>query len=52
MALMEREGLSVPETSRLLHDLRRAGLNLPEECLDVESCADEIAAALFAREVR
>ena len=52
MALMEREGLSVPETSRLLHDLRRAGLNLPEERLDVESCADEIAAALFAREVR
>ena len=46
MALMEREGLSVPETARLLHDLRQAGLNLPEERLDTEGCADEIAAAL------
>ena len=46
MALMEREGLSVPETARLLHDLRQAGLKLPEERLDTEGCADEIAAAL------
>ena len=52
MALMEREGLSVPETTRLLHDLRRAGLNLPEERLDTEGCADEIAAALAAKGVR
>ncbi len=46
LALMEREGLSVPETTRLLHDLRAAGLELPGEALDVEGCADEVAAAL------
>ena len=46
MALMEREGLDVPETARMLHDLRAAGFALPEERLDTESCADEIAAAL------
>ena len=46
LALMEREGLDVPETARMLHDLRAAGLDLPEERLDTESCAEEIAAAL------
>ena len=42
-ALMEREGLDVPETTRLLGELRAAGMLLPEERLDVEGCADEIA---------
>ena len=45
-ALMEREGLTVPETTRLLHDLRKAGFELDTEELDVDACADEIAAAL------
>ena len=45
-ALMEREGLTVPETTRLLHDLRKAGFELNTEALDVDACADEIAAAL------
>ena len=48
-ALMEREGLDVPETTRLLGDLRAAGLSLPEERLDVEGCADEIARELLRR---
>ena len=48
-ALMEREGLDVPETTRLLHDLRAAGLSLPEESLDVEGCADQIARELLRR---
>ncbi len=39
---MEREGLDVPETTRLLHDLRAAGMELPEEHLTVAECADEI----------
>ena len=48
-ALMEREGLDVPETTRLLGELRAAGLSLPEENLDVESCADQIARELLRR---
>ena len=48
-ALMEREGLGVPETTRLLHDLRASGMSLPEERLDVEGCADEIARELLRR---
>ena len=47
--LMEREGLDVPETTRLLGDLRAAGMSLPEERLDVEGCADEIARELLRR---
>ena len=47
LSLMEREGLTVPETTRLLHDLRSAGLPLETEVLDVDGCADEIAAALI-----
>ena len=38
--LMDREGLSVPETTRLLYEL-----GLPTDVLDVESCAEEIARA-------
>ena len=48
-ALMEREGLDVPETTRLLGELRAAGLSLPEERLDVEGCAEQIARALLRR---
>ena len=44
--LMEREGLSVPETARLIHELRQAGMDIPGGCLDAEGCAKLIAAAL------
>ena len=44
--LMESEGLSVPETTRLLHDLREAGLDIPGESLDIAGCARLIAEAL------
>ncbi len=40
--LMEKEGLTVPETTRLLYDLRQRGMDLPLTALDVESCAKEI----------
>ena len=45
-ALMEREGLGVPETARLLHALRAAGMSLPEDRLNTEGCAEAIAQAL------
>lgn len=41
--LMEREGLSVPVTMRLIHELRAAGWTLPEAELCVDDCADELA---------
>ena len=44
--LMEREGLSVPETTRLLYDLRAEGFDLPLDLLDTEACAAAIAASL------
>ena len=43
--LMEREGLDVPETTRLCWDLNRAGLTLPLDSLDAESCAENICKA-------
>ena len=43
LALMDREGLSVPATVRLIHELRDAGWALPEDELDVEDCADELS---------
>ena len=39
--LMEREGLDVPETTRVLHEL-----GLPTDALDPETCARRVAAAL------
>ncbi len=47
--LMQREGLDVPETTRLLYDLSKHGCALPLDRLDVESCADAVAQALAAQ---
>ena len=44
--LMEREGLSVPETVRLAYDLDRQGFALPIDTLDVAACADNILQAI------
>ena len=46
--LMESEGLTVPETTRLLFDLNREGFDLPLDILDTERCADAVAAAIRA----
>ena len=43
VALMDREGLSVPATVRLVHELRDAGWPLPEDELEAEDCADELS---------
>lgn len=40
--LMEREGLDVPETTRLLYELNRHGLDLPLSALTADECADSI----------
>ncbi len=44
--LMDREGLSVPETVRLAWDLDRRGFELPVDTLDVGACADNILQAI------
>ena len=44
--LMEREGLTVPETTRLLYDLKQRGMDLPLTALDVDACAKEIVKQL------
>lgn len=46
VALMEREGLAVPETIQTLFDLREKGLSLPLDALDPASCAAAIAQAI------
>ena len=47
---MEREGLDVPETTRLLHDLRQRGLPLPVNAMEEEDCAAAVAALFTVRE--
>ena len=44
--VMEREGLTVPETTRLLYDLKQRGMDLPLTALDVDACAKEIVKQL------
>ena len=44
--LMEREGLSVPETTQLLYDLRKEGFDLPLDALETDACAAVIAEQL------
>ena len=43
--LMEKEGLAVPETARILYDLKQNGFSVPLDALSVEECAAAIAAA-------
>ena len=44
---MEREGLSVPETTRLLYELdNEAGFDLPLDALTAADCAEKIAQSL------
>ena len=47
--LMAREGLAVPETTKLLYELRSRGFALPLDRLDERSCASAIAAELKKR---
>ena len=44
--LMEHEGLTVPETTRLMYELNREGFALPLDHLSEDSCAAAIVAAL------
>ena len=44
--VMEKEGLTVPETTRLLYDLKQRGMDLPLTALDVDACAKEIVKQL------
>lgn len=46
--MLQRYGLTAPETSLLLHELRQAGLPVSQEALDEDACVREIA-ALFGK---
>ena len=47
VALMEHEGLSVPETTRLMYELdNEAGFDLPLDALTAADCAEKIAQSL------
>ena len=46
VALMEREGLSVPETVRLMYELNSQGFALPLNALSPDECAKRIAESL------
>ncbi len=43
---LRQEGLDVPETVKLVHDLKQDGFDLILNTLDIETCADQIANAL------
>ena len=44
--LMEKEGLTVPETTRVLYELRGQGIDVPLDALRVEDCARAITAEI------
>ena len=46
VALMEREGLSEPETVRLMYELNSQGFALPLDALSPDECAKRIAESL------
>ncbi len=46
IGLMESEGLDVPETARLVQELRSAGMRIEGDALAVEDCAALIAQSL------
>jgi len=44
--LLEREGLDVPDTVKILRELKNAGLNVPLDALSTQECTQAIAMAL------
>jgi energy-coupling factor transport system ATP-binding protein len=46
--LMEKYGLDVPETVKLMADLNRQGWELPLNALQIEQCAEEIRKGIGA----
>lgn len=46
VALLKSVGLDVPQVTELMFRLRRAGIHLRHDLLDVESCAEEIMRVL------
>ena len=46
--LMEKNGLDVPETVKLMADLNRQGWDLPLSALQIEECAEEIRKGIGA----
>lgn len=44
--LLREVGLEVPQTVELLYELRKAGIQVPLDALDVDECAAAIAAAI------
>ena len=46
VALMGELGLDVPQVTKLLYELRKDGMHIAYNQLDVESCARELASAL------
>ena len=49
VALMEEQGLSSPETVKILYDLNQEGYSFPLTALGVDACAQMIADALESR---
>ena len=44
--MLRSSGLDVPETTALLHELKKDGFDLPLDALTVDECADAILAAM------
>lgn len=51
VALLKSVGLDVPQVTDLMFRLRRAGIHLRHDLLDVKSCADEIIRALGEQDI-
>jgi len=46
---LHKAGLDVPETTALMHELKKSGFDLPTDALTVEECADAIYASVATR---
>ena len=46
VGLLSGVGLDVPQATRLCHELRKAGVNLPENIINEEQCADALLQVL------
>ncbi len=51
VALLREIGLDVPQSTQLVHELRRCGIDLPEDIITAEECADALAALLSQKGV-
>lgn len=46
VSLLKQVGLDVPQATEIIHELRRSGINLPDDIITDEECVEALSSLL------